>query len=121
VTFESQLVPGIHVVGDAAIAGAVPKSAFAANAAAKICAIAVAHLVRNEPAPQPKFVNTCYSVVAPDYGFSIAGVYHPVNGQWQEVEGAGGISPINAPASFRAMEAKLADGWFNTITAEVFG
>jgi sulfide dehydrogenase [flavocytochrome c] flavoprotein chain len=121
VTFESQLAPGIHVVGDAAIAGAVPKSAFAANAAAKICAVAVAHLVRGEPPPPPKFVNTCYSVVAPDYGFSIAGVYHSVNGQWQEVEGAGGISPINAPASFRAAEAKMADGWFNTITTEVFG
>src|SRR5229473_2928580 len=28
VTFESRQVPGIHVVGDAAIAGAMPKSAF---------------------------------------------------------------------------------------------
>jgi sulfide dehydrogenase [flavocytochrome c] flavoprotein subunit len=121
VTFESALVPGIHVVGDAAIAGAVPKSAFAANAAAKICAVAVARLVRGEAPPSPKFVNTCYSVVAPDYGFSIAGVYHPVNGQWQEVEGAGGISPIDAPPSFRKQEALLADGWFNTITAEIFG
>ena len=35
VTFESRLVPNIHVVGDAAIAGAMPKSAFAANAQAK--------------------------------------------------------------------------------------
>lgn len=121
VTFEALLVPGIHVVGDAAIAGAVPKSAFSANAAAKICAAAVAKLVRGEPPPQPKFVNTCYSVVAPDYGFSIAGVYQPVNGQWLEVEGAGGISPINAPAAFRQEEAKLANGWFNTITAEIFG
>jgi sulfide dehydrogenase [flavocytochrome c] flavoprotein chain len=121
VTFESQLVPGIHVVGDAAIAGAVPKSAFAANAAAKICAAAVAKLVRGEPPPAPKFVNTCYSVVAPDYGFSIAGVYHPVNGQWLEVEGAGGISPVNAPPAFRREEARLATGWFNTITAEIFG
>jgi sulfide dehydrogenase [flavocytochrome c] flavoprotein subunit len=121
VTFESLLVPGIHVVGDAAIAGAVPKSAFAANAAAKICAVAVAKLVRGEPPPSPKFVNTCYSVVAPDYGFSIAGVYQPVNGQWLEVEGAGGISPLNAPAAFRQEEAKLANGWFNTITAEIFG
>jgi sulfide dehydrogenase [flavocytochrome c] flavoprotein chain len=121
VTFESLLVPGIHVVGDAAIAGAVPKSAFSANAAAKICAAAVAKLVRGEPPPQPKFVNTCYSVVAPDYGFSIAGVYQPVNGQWLEVEGAGGISPLNAPAAFRQQEAKLAYGWFNTITAEIFG
>src|SRR5262245_29810820 len=34
-TFESTLVPGIHVIGDAAIAGAMPKSAFAANSQAK--------------------------------------------------------------------------------------
>ena len=30
-TFESKLHPGIHVIGDAAIAGALPKSGFAAN------------------------------------------------------------------------------------------
>ena len=121
VTFESHLVPNVHVLGDAAIAGAVPKSAFAANAAAKICAAAIVRLVRGETPATPKFVNTCYSVVAPDYGFSIAGVYHPVNGQWLEVEGAGGISPIDAPPSIRAAEAKLAYGWFNTITTEIFG
>jgi sulfide dehydrogenase [flavocytochrome c] flavoprotein subunit len=121
VTFESLLVPGIHVLGDAAIAGAVPKSAYAANAAAKICAAAVAKLLRGETPAKPKFVNTCYSVAAPDYGFSIAGVYIPVNGQYVEVEGAGGISPIDAPRAFRAQEAKLATGWFNTMTSEIFG
>jgi sulfide dehydrogenase [flavocytochrome c] flavoprotein chain len=121
VTFESRLVSRIHVLGDAAIAGAVPKSAFAANAAAKICAAAVARLVRDEAPAAPKFVNTCYSLVAPDYGFSIAGVYQPVNGQWQEVEGAGGISPVDAPRAFRSQEAKFANGWFNTITSEIFG
>lgn len=121
VTFESRLVPNIHVIGDAAIAGAVPKSAYAANAAAKICAAAVAKLVRGEPAPTPKFVNTCYSLAAPDYGFSIAGVYQPTGGQWMEVEGAGGISPIDAPAEFRRQEAKLAYGWYSTITSEIFG
>src|SRR5215468_7356067 len=84
ITFESRLVPGIHVLGDAAIAGAVPKSAIAANAVAKICAAAVAKLVRGDTPAMPKFVNTCYSLAAPDYGFSIAGVYHPVNGQWFE-------------------------------------
>src|SRR5205085_7029020 len=45
VTFESKLQPNIHVVGDAAIAGAMPKSAFAANAQAKVCAAAVAKLL----------------------------------------------------------------------------
>jgi NADPH-dependent 2,4-dienoyl-CoA reductase/sulfur reductase-like enzyme len=121
VTFESRLVPRIHVLGDAAIAGAVPKSAFAANAVAKICAAAVARLLRGETPAAPKFVNTCYSLAAPDYGFSLAGVYQPVNGQWLEVEGAGGISPVDAPQSLRGDEAKLALGWFNTITSEVFG
>jgi NADPH-dependent 2,4-dienoyl-CoA reductase/sulfur reductase-like enzyme len=121
VTFESRLVPWIHVLGDAAIAGAVPKSAFAANAVAKICAAAVARLLRGEAPAAPKFVNTCYSLAAPDHGFSVAGVYQPVNGQWLEVEGAGGISPVDAPRSFRSQEAKFAHGWFNTITAEIFG
>jgi NADPH-dependent 2,4-dienoyl-CoA reductase/sulfur reductase-like enzyme len=121
VTFESHLIPGIHVLGDAAIAGAVPKSAFAGNAAAKICAAAIARLVRGETPAEPKFVNTCYSLVAPDYGFSVAGVYTPVSGQWLEVEGAGGISPIDAPRSVRVQEAKFAGGWFNTITSEIFG
>jgi sulfide dehydrogenase [flavocytochrome c] flavoprotein subunit len=121
VTFESRLLPGIHVLGDAAIAGAVPKSAFAANASAKICAAAVAKLVSGQAPAAPKFVNTCYSLVAPDYGISVAGVYQPVNGQWLEVEGAGGISPVDAPRAFRSQEAKFANGWFNTITAEIFG
>jgi NADPH-dependent 2,4-dienoyl-CoA reductase/sulfur reductase-like enzyme len=121
VTFESRLVPGIHVLGDAAIAGAVPKSAFAANATAKICADAVVRLLHGETPAAPKFVNTCYSLAAPGYGFSIAGVYQPVNGQWLEVEGAGGISPADVPLSFRRNEAEFAHGWFNTITDEVFG
>jgi sulfide dehydrogenase [flavocytochrome c] flavoprotein chain len=121
VTFESRLMPGIHVLGDAAIAGAVPKSAFAANAVAKICAAAAANLMRGEAPAAPKFVNTCYSLAAPDYGFSVAGVYHPVGGQWLEIEGAGGVSPVDAPRAFRSEEAKFANGWFNTITSEVFG
>jgi sulfide dehydrogenase [flavocytochrome c] flavoprotein subunit len=59
--------------------------------------------------------------VAPDYGISVAGVYRPADGQLKDVEGSGGVSPINAPASTRAAEATFANGWFSTITQEVFG
>jgi sulfide dehydrogenase [flavocytochrome c] flavoprotein chain len=121
ITFESRLQPGVHVIGDAAIAGAMPKSAFAANAQAKECAAAVAALLRDETPPPPKLINTCYSLVAPDYGISVAGVYHPVNGQLADVEGAGGLSPADAPPDFRGLEAKYAEAWFRTITAETFG
>jgi len=37
------------------------------------------------------------------------------------VKGAGGVSPAKAPRSGRELEAKYANGWFNTITNEVFG
>jgi sulfide dehydrogenase [flavocytochrome c] flavoprotein subunit len=121
VTFESRLQPNIHVIGDAAIAGAMPKSAFAANAEAKVCAAAVASLLHGETPSPPKLINTCYSLVAPDYGISIAGVYHPAGGQLADVEGAGGISPIDASADFRALEAGYAEAWFRTITTETFG
>jgi len=121
VTFESRLQPGVHVIGDAAIAGAMPKSAFAANVQAKECAAAVAALLRDETPPPPKLINTCYSLVAPDYGISVAGVYHPVNGQLVDVEGAGGSSPADATPDFRGLEARYAEAWFRTITAETFG
>ena len=121
VTFESRLQPNIHVIGDAAIAGAMPKSAFAANAQAKVCADAVAALLHGETPAPPKLINTCYSLVARDYGISIAGVYHPAGGQLADVEGAGGVSPLDAPADFRALEAAYAQAWFRTITAETFG
>lgn len=120
-TFEAKERPGIHVIGDACIAGGMPKSAFAANAQAKVCAVAVASLLRNETPAQPKLINTCYSLVAPDYGISVAGVYHPNNGVLADVEGAGGVSPSDASADFRQREATYADNWFRTITAEVFG
>jgi NADPH-dependent 2,4-dienoyl-CoA reductase/sulfur reductase-like enzyme len=121
VSFESKLQANIHVVGDATIAGAMPKSAFSANAQAKVCAAAVVKLLAGQKPDEPKLANTCYSLVAPDYGISIAGVYRPADGQLKDVEGAGGVSPINAPPAFRAQEAKFADGWFDTITTEVFG
>jgi sulfide dehydrogenase [flavocytochrome c] flavoprotein chain len=120
-TFESRLVPNIHVLGDASIAGAMPKSAFSASAQAKVCAAAVAtRLIGGTPAP-PRLINTCYSLVAPDYGISVAGVYHPEGGVLAEIKGAGGVSRADAPRSVRAAEALYASGWFNTVTSEVFG
>lgn len=121
VTLQSRAQPNIHVIGDAAIAGGMPKSAFAANAQAKVCAAAVAILLRGEAPPSPKLINTCYSLVAPDYGISVAGVYHPSNGLLADVEGAGGVSPLDAPRSARALEATYAESWFHRITTEVFG
>ena len=121
VNFESKLQPGMHVIGDAAIMGAMPKSAFAANAQAKACAAAVVRLLAGEKPVEPRLLNTCYSIVQPDYGISVAGVYRPEKDLFVDIEGAGGVSPLDAPAATRVAEAQYAHGWYKTITRETFG
>ena len=121
VTCESKQIPNIHVIGDACIGGGMPKSAFSANAQAKVCAEAIVMLLSGGTAQAPKLINTCYSMVAPDYGISVAGVYEPKNGLWTDIPGAGGTSPLDAPREVRAREAIYAQSWFDTITAEAFG
>src|SRR5262244_1752413 len=70
VAFESTLQPGIHVLGDAAIMGAMAKAAFAANAQAKVCAQAIVARLAGRAPEEPRLINTCYSLAAPEYGFS---------------------------------------------------
>ena len=120
-TFESTLIPGIHVIGDAAIAGAMPKSAFAANAQAKVAALAIAQLLAGRSPDTPILMNTCYSMLAPGQAISVAGVYHPVGHVLTEIEDSGGTSPLDATPEYRAQEAGYADAWFDTITRETFG
>jgi sulfide dehydrogenase [flavocytochrome c] flavoprotein chain len=120
VTFESTLQPGIHVIGDAAIMGAVPKSASAANAEGKECAAAVVKLLRGDATSEAKLTGSCYSLAAPDYGFSISGTYRAAKGIYAE-EAAGVSSPADASREVRAQEAAQADAWFKAITADVFG
>src|SRR6202047_2599188 len=115
-TFESTLQPGIHVIGDATIAGAMPKSAFAANAQAKVCAAAVVKLLAGTKPDSAKLIDASYSLVAPDYGISVASVFAPADGTLKEVRGAGGMSPLDAPTETRALEARFAHGWLSPLT-----
>ena len=118
-TFASKLVPDIHVIGDACIAGGIPKSASAANAQGKACARAVADLIAGKPVEVPRLTGACYNTVAPGYAFSQSGVYAPKDGVFAEIEGA--TSPIDAPRELRARDADTAQAWFKTITGDAFG
>jgi NADPH-dependent 2,4-dienoyl-CoA reductase/sulfur reductase-like enzyme len=121
VTFESRLQPNIHVIGDAAIAGAMPRSASAAVSQAKICAAAVASMLAGNTPMAPTLSSSCYSLIAPDYAISQSGQYRPVGDNYTEVEGSAVVSAVDAPADLRAKEAHDAEAWFAGITAEVFG
>ena len=121
VSFESPLLPHIHVIGDAAIAAPMPKSAFAANAQAKVCAIALVRLFRGMRAEPTVLANTCYSYLQPDHAISIVGAYRTVNGEFLTIAAASGASPIQAPQQLRQQEAAHAADWFRAITQETFG
>ena len=78
-------------------------------------------LLAGEKPSEPKLINTCYSLVAPDYGITVAGVYRPGERRADRGPGLRRGEPGRCAAAFRAQEALFADGWFNTITSEVFG
>ncbi|MET4121537.1 sulfide dehydrogenase [flavocytochrome c] flavoprotein subunit [Bradyrhizobium sp. JR1.5] len=120
VTFESKLVQNIHVVGDACLGGGIPKSASAASAQGKACAAAIVNLLAGRAPDTPRLIGVCYNIVAPGYGFSLAGNYQPRGDIFAEVEG-GATSPVDAPRELRAREATDAERWFQTITADTFG
>lgn len=120
-TFASAVHNNVHVIGDASIAGKMPKSGFAANSQGKVCAAAVVTSLSGVKMPEPSYVNTCYSLVAPDYGISVAAVYRLSDKGIVGVKGAGGVSPKDADAAFRQREADYARGWYASITSDVFG
>src|SRR5690606_14752960 len=118
--FESARHRHIYVIGDACMAGKMPKSGFSANSQAKVCAAAILASLAGTTLPVPSYANTCYSLVGPEYGISVADVYRLTNGGIEPVEGAGGVSPSGADAAFRRDEAKYARGWYESITADTF-
>jgi len=120
-TFESSLVPDIYVVGDATIAAPMPKSGFCANAQAKVAAAAIVQALAGQEAPQAFWANTCYSLIAPDYGISVAGVYRVMEGKITEIKGSGGVSPRDANDNIRKLEADYGVAWYNAIAQDTWG
>ncbi|MCB1866889.1 MAG: FAD-dependent oxidoreductase [Chromatiales bacterium] len=117
-TWESTQQANVHVIGDAAHQSPLPKSGYAANSEAKVCAAAVADLLNGREPGDPSWVNTCYSLVAPTYGISVAAVYNLEGGKVASVKGAGGLSGKDTS---RQLEAVYAESWWSNITKEIWG
>ncbi len=116
-SFESTLIPNIHIIGDSCIASPMPKSAFSANSQAKICAAAIVDLLNGRQPGPPSLINHCYSFLAPDYAISVNGVYEYSVTERQLVTIAGGDSPMDAD---RGKEAEFARSWRENMLADTF-
>ncbi|MFW5444257.1 MAG: FCSD flavin-binding domain-containing protein [Methylococcaceae bacterium] len=120
-TAESTLHPDIHVIGDASSHSPIPKSAFAANSEAKVCAFAVVNLLNEVELLEPTWINTCYSLITANHGISIAMVYKlGPEDTLVKAKGSGGVSQNLDIQSLR-QEAAYAKKWFDSITTDSFG
>ena len=86
VTYESAKHKNIHVVGDATIGLPVPKSGNIANAMGKICATAVASLLKGKEPPVLAPGNTCYSWVNDKEAIAVVNSYKIDKGKVVQIE-----------------------------------
>ncbi|AMK75066.1 MULTISPECIES: NAD(P)/FAD-dependent oxidoreductase [Methylomonas] len=120
-TGESLFDEFIHVIGDAAHYAPIPKSAFAANSEAKACALAVTSLINQKPVVEPHWLNTCYSLIAPEHGVSVAGVYKlDAANTIVPVKGAGGVS-VRTDVEAVALEADYTRAVYRSLITDTFG
>lgn len=77
-TYESKIIPNIHILGDAIQSSTqTPKSAQVANGQAKICASAIYHLLADLPVEKnPNFSSICYSILGDKTGAHISTLHH---------------------------------------------
>jgi sulfide dehydrogenase [flavocytochrome c] flavoprotein subunit len=118
-SMKSKMDSNIFVIGDASIAGDMPKSAFAANSQAKVAAMIIrAELIKSRAFPA-RYANACWSLIAPDDSIKVGASYQPADGK---IKSTGGfISHRNEPAELRAKNYKEAVDWYDSIVADIFG
>ena len=117
-TFESTRQSCIHVIGDACAALPMPKSAFAAQNQARLCAAAVIALLQDRPPATPRLINHCYSFVSPDQAISISAVYgYEASGKSLSTLSGG----ETGPADDWRREAIYATDWYHLLLEDTFG
>ena len=116
--FASKKVKDVYVLGDAAIAAEMPKSAFSANSQAKVVAADIlAELAKKERFPA-RYRNTCWSLLAPDDSVKIGANYAPKDGK---LDASGGfVSQQGEAADVRKQNYQESVAWYAAITADMF-
>jgi sulfide dehydrogenase [flavocytochrome c] flavoprotein subunit len=111
--------PDIYVLGDAAIAAAMPKSAFAANSQAKVVAMTIRSELTGSRAYPARYRNTCWSSLATDDTVKIGASYEPGENRLKSVNSF--TSKVGEPPEVRKQTRREADAWYESITADIFG
>lgn len=111
--------PAIFVIGDASVAGDMPKSAFSANSQAKVAAMTIrADLLSARTFPA-RYTNTCWSLIEVDDGVKVGAHYEPRDGKIAVLESF--VSQPGEAAEVRKATYEESVGWYSGIVADIFG
>ena len=118
-TMQSRKNSDIHILGDAAAQGDMPKSGFSANSQAKVCSMAVRGELTDSKVFPAKFSNTCWSLVDTNDGIKVGASYEATDEKIAKVSGF--VSKTGEDASVRKATYEESLGWYAGITSDMFG
>lgn len=118
-TMQSRVDENIHVLGDAANQGDMPKSGFSANSQAKVAAMVVRGALTGSKVFPAKYSNTCWSLIDTDDGVKVGAAYEPTDEKIASVTSF--VSQTGENAALRKQTYEESLGWYAGITADMFG
>jgi len=118
-SMRAQNQSDIFVLGDAAIASPMPKSAFSANSQAKVVAMTIRSELTGSRSFPARYRNTCWSSLAPDDTVKLGANYEPGEDKIESVDPF--ISKVGESRDMRMKNRQEADAWYDSITADIFG
>lgn len=118
-TMQSRADENIHVLGDAAHQGDMPKSGFAANSQAKVAANAIRGALTGSKVFPAKFTNTCWSLIDTDDGVKVGAAYEATEEKIASTSSF--ISKNGEDAALRKQTYEESVGWYAGITTDMFG
>ena len=109
----------IFVIGDASIAGAMPKSGFSANSQAKVAVMHILGDVIQSRTFPAKYSNTCWSLIDTNDGVKVGAQYASVDGTITSTSSF--ISQAGEDAATRKATYEESVGWYDGISKDMFG
>jgi NADPH-dependent 2,4-dienoyl-CoA reductase/sulfur reductase-like enzyme len=117
-TMKSTADANVFLLGDACIAGDMPKSAFSANSQAKVAAMVIRGELTNARTFPARYVNTCWSLIDTDDAIKVGGRYEPRDGKITATETF--VSKPGESDELRKETQAENMGWYAGITADMF-
>lgn len=118
-SMRSSADDNIFVIGDASIAGDMPKSGFSANSQAKVAAMAVRGDLTASKVFPARYSNTCWSLIETNDGVKVGAQYAPTDDKIASTSSF--ISQTGEDATLRQATYEESVGWYQGITADIFG